>query len=165
MHACVYWWDQLAQMTFEGIVRFCLSSSYVLFILKDIKPCFLILVFFRYFSNIWVWFIILPKLFIIQSTYFFTLSPMEATISRAFCTVWQMDVSAAIFSLKLFPLSCKASKTPQVILVNIKLKFIKLFQAADVALGEFACELTVCFTHTITAKNYAKFAFLHTFRI
>lgn len=76
-----------AQMTFEGTVRFCLSSSYVLFILKDIERCFLIPVFFRYFSNIWVWFVTLPKLFIIQSTYFFTLSPMEATISRAFCTV------------------------------------------------------------------------------
>ena len=61
-----------------------------------------------------------------------------------------MDVSAAIFSLKLFPLSCKqASKSPKVILVNIKLKFIKLFQAADVALGEFACELTVCFPPTL----------------
>lgn len=44
-------------------------------------------------------------------TYFLTRSPFEATISKAFCTVWQMDVNAAIFSLKLFPLSCK--KTSQ----------------------------------------------------
>ena len=43
-------------------------------------------------------------------TYFFTLSPMEATMSKAFCTVWQMDVSAAIFSLKLFPLSYTMNK-------------------------------------------------------
>ena len=40
-----------AQMTFEGIVRFCLSSSDVLFILKDIEHCFLILLFFRYFTE------------------------------------------------------------------------------------------------------------------
>ena len=77
-----------------------------------------------------------------------------------------MDVSAAIFSLKLFPLSCKqASKTPKVILVNIRLKFIKLFQAADAALGEFACEVTVCFPTTLTAKNYGKYALLHAFRV
>ena len=38
-------------------------------------------------------------------TYFLILSPWDAAISRAFWTVEQIEVMAAIFSLKLFPFS------------------------------------------------------------